>query len=121
MPGLPRTSRSASFLNHGEDPARKSLAASLADDGRTPVLPATATRSLVGTGGTGAAQRTSLAALPGAVQSAAPRARGAVAQLGEHHVRNVGVGGSNPLCSTKPVSQKSCRKISYSSNKDASK
>lgn len=25
---------------------------------------------------------------------------GAVAQLGEHHVRNVGVGGSIPLCST---------------------
>lgn len=26
---------------------------------------------------------------------------GAVAQLGEHHVRNVGVGSSNLLCSTK--------------------
>ncbi len=26
---------------------------------------------------------------------------GAVAQLGEHHVRNVGVGGSSPLCSIK--------------------
>ncbi len=26
---------------------------------------------------------------------------GDVAQLGEHHVRNVGVGGSNPLISTK--------------------
>src|SRR5262249_11932205 len=26
--------------------------------------------------------------------------RGAVAQLGEHHVRNVGVEGSNPFCST---------------------
>ena len=26
---------------------------------------------------------------------------GALAQLGEHHVRNVGVGGSNPLGSTK--------------------
>ncbi len=26
---------------------------------------------------------------------------GAVAQLGEHHVRNVGVGGSRPLCSIK--------------------
>ena len=25
---------------------------------------------------------------------------GAVAQLGEHHVRNVGVVGSNPICST---------------------
>ena len=25
---------------------------------------------------------------------------GAVAQLGEHHVRNVGVAGSNPVCST---------------------
>ena len=25
---------------------------------------------------------------------------GALAQLGEHHVRNVGVGGSNPLGST---------------------
>ena len=25
---------------------------------------------------------------------------GAVAQLGEHHVRNVGVEGSNPFCST---------------------
>ena len=29
-----------------------------------------------------------------------PPGNGAVAQLGEHHVRNVGVGGSNPLCST---------------------
>lgn len=27
--------------------------------------------------------------------------RGAVAQLGEHHVRNVGVVGSSPICSTK--------------------
>ena len=26
--------------------------------------------------------------------------RGAVAQLGEHHVRNVGVEGSSPFCST---------------------
>ena len=38
--------------------------------------------------------------------------RGAVAQLGEHHVRNVGVEGSNPFCSTisslrsNPVAQK---------------
>ena len=29
-----------------------------------------------------------------------PGFRGAVAQLGEHHVRNVGVEGSNPFCST---------------------
>jgi hypothetical protein len=29
--------------------------------------------------------------------------RGAVAQLGEHHVRNVGVEGSNPFCSTKSL------------------
>ena len=28
---------------------------------------------------------------------------GAVAQLGEHHVRNVGVEGSNPFCSTIPL------------------
>ncbi len=31
---------------------------------------------------------------------------GAVAQLGEHHVRNVGVGGSIPLCSTKNLLRK---------------
>ena len=31
------------------------------------------------------------------------RAGGALAQLGEHHVRNVGVEGSNPLCSTGPM------------------
>ena len=32
---------------------------------------------------------------------------GAVAQLVEHYVRNVGVEGSNPFCSTKlPVSRK---------------
>ena len=30
---------------------------------------------------------------------------GAVAQLGEHHVRNVGVVGSNPICSTMYHSQ----------------
>ena len=30
------------------------------------------------------------------------RSRGGLAQLGEHYVRNVGVGGSTPLPSTKP-------------------
>ncbi len=35
---------------------------------------------------------------------------GALAQLGEHHVRNVGVEGSNPLCSTK---QKGHRKVAF--------
>lgn len=29
---------------------------------------------------------------------------GGLAQLGEHYVRNVGVGGSTPLPSTKPLS-----------------
>lgn len=29
--------------------------------------------------------------------------RGGLAQLGEHNVRNVGVGGSNPLPSTKEI------------------
>ncbi len=28
---------------------------------------------------------------------------GGLAQLGEHYVRNVGVGGSTPLPSTKPI------------------
>jgi hypothetical protein len=32
----------------------------------------------------------------------ASRTYGRLAQLGEHHVRNVGVGGSNPLPSTNP-------------------
>ena len=30
------------------------------------------------------------------------RSSGGLAQLGEHYVRNVGVGGSTPLPSTKP-------------------
>jgi hypothetical protein len=32
------------------------------------------------------------------------RSSGGLAQLGEHYVRNVGVGGSTPLPSTKPSS-----------------
>ena len=41
------------------------------------------------------------ARLPRRVAAGTIRAsRGAVAQLGEHHVRNVGVEGSNPFCST---------------------
>ena len=38
--------------------------------------------------------------------------RGDVAQLGEHHVRNVGVVGSNPIIST--TETKSDRKLSLS-------
>lgn len=43
-------------------------------------------------------------------QNIAPRdkrtTRGDVAQLGEHHVRNVGVVGSNPIISTtEPISE----------------
>jgi hypothetical protein len=38
-------------------------------------------------------------ACPRGYNTALPH-RGAVAQLGEHHVRNVGVEGSNPFCST---------------------
>ena len=34
--------------------------------------------------------------------SVACRSSGGLAQLGEHYVRNVGVGGSTPLPSTKP-------------------
>ena len=34
----------------------------------------------------------------------AGRSSGGLAQLGEHYVRNVGVGGSTPLPSTKPGS-----------------
>ena len=36
------------------------------------------------------------------VSLVAARSRGGLAQLGEHYVRNVGVGGSIPLPSTKP-------------------
>ena len=35
------------------------------------------------------------------LRSRRPAHRGAVAQLGEHHVRNVGVVGSNPMPSTR--------------------
>ena len=38
---------------------------------------------------------------------------GAVAQLGEHHVRNVGVVGSNPICSTILNDQGSSRLFSF--------
>jgi hypothetical protein len=42
-----------------------------------------------------------LATHPPAEYNAGSHPSGAVAQLGEHHVRNVGVEGSNPFCSTK--------------------
>jgi hypothetical protein len=42
-----------------------------------------------------------------------PGTGGGLAQLGEHDVRNVGVGGSNPLPSTKPRLRVSGISIKY--------
>ena len=55
--------------------------------------------SLLRQGFAGQADHCFLVALIAAYASLITSANGAVAQLVEHHVRNVGVGGSNPLCS----------------------
>lgn len=53
----------------------------------------------------GVRQARPCASPPGVVYFVAP---GDVAQLGEHHVRNVGVVGSNPIISTQVHKRKHC-------------